>query len=403
MPPQRGYPTAHGQSRTPVEMAAGGDIRLFQFLTKPIGGPAEIDLAPDVESLPCTVREKTPASRAAALLVAAAACAYGAYAGWRSGLGLNAWIGIVVFGAGSIAMAWSAVRNTLFPKVWTFRPSAVTCSRRTPFGRRQWTEPLANYRGVLASAAHVATHYYRFSLHRVVLQHRQRKRRSVTLYLSRSPEDFRRKHKHYARLFGLPALMETPEGLEQQAVEDVGRSVREQVAARRLDVGFDASSPPPGRALAVRIEDECLVMRARAYGLVLACSGVATLALVTGVVILAAAFLIGEPAAFLFAVLCAAELLLVAAAALAPVMVPNELAVSPQEVRTRWRHLGGTFRESAIPADEVEQVLLTKAGRGRKPTAVEIISDAKTIRFGAHLTRKQMEWVRDCIIAVIGR
>jgi len=300
-------------------------------------------------------------------------------------------------------MAWSAVRNALFPKVWTFTPSAVTCSKLTPFGKRQWTEALANYRGVLASVAHVRTRYYPFSLHKVVLQHCQDRRRSVMLYLSRSSEDFRRKHKHYARLFGLPALMETPDGLEQQAAEDVGTSVREQVAAGRLEMDFDGSSPPPGRALAMRIEDECLVMRARALGLVLARNAIVAPAFLSGMLILGGAFLLGGSAAIPFAVLGAAQLLVGAAAAMAPVMLPNELVISPQEVRTRWRHPWGTFKESAIPADEVEQVVVAKGGRGRKATAVQIISDAKTICFGAHLTRKQMEWVRDCIIAVISR
>jgi len=170
-----------------------------------------------------------------------------------------------------------------------------------------------------------------------------------------------------------------------------------------LQLKFDPSAPPPGRAIRLRFTGDAIVMHARGYLLGLARCFLTPAPILTGIAVIIAAGLLRTEATAMFTVVVAAQLAAALALWAAPRILPNELVISPQEVRTRWRHPWGTFRGTAIPASQIEEVIVGKAPGGRKATAVQIISDAETLRFGAHLTREQMEWVRDCIIAVIGR
>ncbi|MCK4376456.1 MAG: hypothetical protein KAX19_14055, partial [Candidatus Brocadiae bacterium] len=102
--------------------------------------------------------------------------------------------------------------------------------------------------------------------------------------------------------------------------------------------------------------------------------------------------------------LAGAVALVVATVALAAARaIAEELMVSPTEVRKRWRHPWGTFREAAAPANEIEEVVVRTPPASHGVTTVQAITDATTVHFGIGLPRAEKEWVRDCIIAVISK
>ncbi len=283
---------------------------------------------------------------------------------------------------------------------WHFTPDEVRRERRTLFGRRTWAEPLSSYRGVLPERQTSQIHG-QGPLYILRLKHKTHRRRTVELYRSRSADGLRQKQEHYAKLFGRPALVKIEGGYRERRVEDLGRSVRERVAAGTLRVEFDPSLPPPGRSIRVAIDGDRLLIQARGYGLRVARKSVLPILAAGGVMLQLVAR--QNMSALWVAAVVGAQLVVTLAAALGLILVPNELVVSPHEVRTRWRHPWGTFKESAIPADQVEEVVVGEPMTGKEVVAVQIISDTKAISFGAHLAKQQMEWVRDCIIAVISK
>jgi hypothetical protein len=80
----------------------------------------------------------------------------------------------------------------------------------------------------------------------------------------------------------------------------------------------------------------------------------------------------------------------------------EELLLSASEVRRHYRWPLGTFSEQRVRADEVEDVAVATAGDQGGAKVVRVIADRGTVSFGATLTAKQLRWVRDCVVAVIG-
>ena len=233
------------------------------------------------------------------------------------------------------------------------------------------------------------------------LLHAHAKRRTIELYCSGSAEGLRAKQAHYALLFGVPGLIETESGVEERAPEDVGRSVRERVAAGTLAASFDPAGKPAGRRLTVRAEGQTLVLRVRRA---LGWTGIAAPVLLAAPGLALAAIRLAlhaplepSPAAIGF----------LAAAALAAVglnVLAEELHVSPHHVRKCWRPLwGGELRTEEVRAEDVTDVFMARRGGARRGRTVQVVADARVLHFGGALGRAAKRWARDCIIAVISK
>ncbi len=179
---------------------------------------------------------------------------------------------------------------------------------------------------------------------------------------------------------------------------DLDRSIRERVAGGSLKSTMDPAARPPGRGLSVSVEGDGLRLSARGTPAKVVGSGALVLA---GSVV----FVLGKsgyppvPAlpewvpllalGFGFLALCY------------NLLVAEEMAVSPQEVHSWWMVAGLMVAESALPAEEVEEVVINDLGRGDGLKLVKVISDSQIISFGRRLSRAQRRWARDCITAVL--
>lgn len=357
----------------------------------------QLDLAPDAERLPGIVEHRESAGKAIRVSILAVVLA-GASA-------LFAWMWhqmptSAIFGVAAVFSAVWAVHCWVFRRRWHFTQTQVECRQRGLLGRREWREPLSSYEGVLAMEMHPrsgdkATTYV------LRLKHRDRKRRSVRLYVSTSPDGLRAKHEHYARLFGLPALTETKDGVEVRRLDELDKSVRERVAGGTLRTAFDPASVPPGKALAFHIGEDGLKIRTRGGVLGSTERAVAVLMLLAGPLIRVLMWLWEVDAPIFPPLLVVPSSLAGVLPLLADVLCVEEVSVSPKEVRHRLQCGRMSFRRSAISADEVEEVVVRQMPRHRWETAVQAIGDEGSVDFGRGLPRAQQDWVRDCIIAVI--
>jgi len=376
---------------------------------------ADVDLAPAATKLPFRTDRSGSKPLAVCLLVLSVVTACVTVAsvlgGMRKVLPAIIWMHWAFFlGPATAASALAGLRELVWRERYEFTPAEVRRRCRGLFGWREWGEPLSAYKGVLSrrEGRTWGKNASSRTLYILTLQHSANKKRSVKLYLSRSYEGFRAKHEHYARLFGLPALVETATGVEKRRPEDLHKSVRQRVADGALKISFDPAARPPGRKLAVTVERDALLIRRRwnAFGIV----GIpASAALLVGAmaIVLALAADLKLSLAFLLA-LAALDLVLVGGAYAAMRAIREELVVSPSEVRKRWRHPWGTLLETSVAASEIEEVaihalpaesFLSVPG----VTTVQVISDSPVLQFGVGLPKADKEWVRDCIIAVISK
>lgn len=297
---------------------------------------------------------------------------------------------------------WKGVKDWLTREEWDFTLDNVKCRCRTLRGWTEWSEPLSQYEGVIASQSLEPIGKHKRMVYYLALTHRSDVARSVVLYCSLSDKDLRARHERYARLFGLPALVMTADGVEKREVEELDLSVRERVERGALAVGFDVAAGPPGKGLAVRVAGDSLVLSVwgpmrRRYRYLPA------ILIVGGALVgscgsmqegrLSPSLAVGAAALFLAGV---ATLFL-------PSPLWEELCLSPDEARKCWRHPWGSFGERCLKGEGIEEVLVQAPPKGGRGTVVRLAGDESAIEFGAGLTPVQQQWVRDCTIAVLSR
>ena len=185
--------------------------------------------------------------------------------------------------------------------------------------------------------------------------------------------------------------------------EELDKSVRQLVREGTVRVEFDPSAPIPGKKLAVRTDEQFLhISRRRALSPVLEAAFWLDGAI--AIVLLLATFTGAFGArAYLIATAASMALIGVGGCIVAAVMrlVRPELSVSPDGVRKRYVTPWGSFGEQKIPAAQVEQAVVGKPMSGTGGNVVKVVSDQRTIEFGAGLSDEENKWVRDCIISVI--
>ncbi len=228
----------------------------------------------------------------------------------------------------------------------------------------------------------------------------------MLLYCSIQRARFRRKHQHYAELFGLQALLETSEGIEVRAPEDLTRSVPERAAAGTLSIELESLIPPPGKNLVVQVCSERLVIRTRpgvAPGLIGKAIPAALLGSGLAALVLHVVALPGDG----WSLLLGLGLALVVAGAGASVLargVRHELQLTEREVCSLWRlPVAGAGWLTRIPAEQVNAVLPHRRHGPLRRTGVEIIGQKDTIHFAHGVSRPEQRWVRDCVVGVLAK
>ena len=117
-------------------------------------------------------------------------------------------------------------------------------------GTEYWTEPLRSYRGVITRTEHRSGKKRGNTIHLVLLKHFRDDERDVTLVRSLDSINLRGEGERFARLLGLPVLIETADGgYEVRAAEDLDKSVAELVAEGKLEISDAPTTPLATRSV----------------------------------------------------------------------------------------------------------------------------------------------------------
>ncbi len=218
------------------------------------------------------------------------------------------------------------------------------------FGNRAWSEPLKNYKGVVYRSEYHAgrKNSPSYTLYIVELHH-DNPRRRVILLQSRSESGVRGMWVKSCRLLGLPAFEQEGKTLVERDVDDLGKSVRERVREGRLVVTFDPAVRPP-RGLALSVQDETL-----------------RIAINKG-------FWLARPG----------------------------LDVGRDRVRYYRRTPWGEAGVLTVSTDAIEDVRIGRTA-GERRDAVQLCSNEGTMTVGQGLSRECLEWLKNCVIAVVTR
>lgn len=362
------------------------------------------DIAPEARQLPFQVRD-TSGRRKAALFAAMAACCAAivvlAWWGIPAGRPPGLLIWLAVFGSGTAVFALLAVHKLLLRTRWCVGTDGVHSGRSYLFWQRNWHEPWSAYAGVVAEEQVSVKEASADPLLILLLKHRTNERRSVLLYASDSRKKAWEKQKHYAALFGLPALTDTGLGLETHSAEDVGKPLRQRLAEGSVEAPSGLPAQPSGTNLLATVNGSALTVTSRKGG---SSRAAMVLAAVVGVVAIVLDIVVDLIWSYLTVILIGAVIVAcaIAAANILMRLLKEELEISPEAVRKRWRHPLGVSWESVIQADEIEKISV-RGSRKQKAhhTALWIVGGEHAIEFSAPLTVAEMNWVRECIIAVI--
>ncbi len=366
-----------------------------------------MDLAGEATTLPVEVERKGSKILAAVLVVLGVPFGVGAAMAIASVAkgGTGPLVAGGVFGVVSAALFIGAAHCWVSRHEWTFAADGVEHRWRGLRGWRQWTEPMAAYRGILCKEEYHSggKNSPSYTLYLLFLEHGTDPKKTVQLYSSRSSEGFRAKHEHYARLFGLPVLIPTESGIQERAVEDLDKSVRQRVAEGTLEVTFDPMAGPPGARLAIAVKGDALIIWTLCGPLGRAGKVVGPILLLAGLGFAVGGPFAGEGALTVLwtigGILETAGLVLT----FGDRSFRQELLLSPKEMRSRWRTPFGMFGVRVVSANEVEEVVVRTPTGSRGFTMVQAIGDRATVSYGIGLTKAEKEWVRDCIVAVISK
>ncbi len=302
-------------------------------------------------------------------------------------------VGFGIFLAGLSAMvSWRKLE---------FSESTVSCRSHGLTGDEQWSEPLSNYAGIFAESEYHSggKNQSSYTLHKLILKHDRDEDRSVELYRSRSEDNFRMEQERYAKMFDLPALEETAEGVAERSVEDLDKSVRERVAEGSVEVDFDPGEAPPGENLKVDIAGDCVEIRIVGGNFPFGCMVLTAAVFATGVALCGG--LVMNVTSLTFGI----GLILVGFVSIgllvAGKLITEMLTVAPEKVQKRYETRWGSFGETQIGAGAVEDVEIKKEATNKTPTSVQVLSDTEKIAFGKSLDDEEKQWVRDCVIAII--
>jgi hypothetical protein len=362
------------------------------------------NFVPEGEALPAEVEKRGSVGCGVVLFLLALACLGAAVLeGMDPGYDVGELpIFLIGFLVGLVLFAVLGLLTLQYREHWTLTAKFVQRRWRRIGNWKEWTTPLSDYAGVLMYDVHHSggknsSSYTEYILD---LHHPDDKKKTLRLWCCRSYERHRAEWERYARLLDLPALLKTPDGIEQREVDDLDKSVRERIAEGSMELTFDASTHPPGDKLSVSVEGDGLLITTRG-GLGKAFKVVPVIFVLTAAGMIAGGIFALSPASIILPITGCFFLLMSMGLAFAARTFGQYLRVSPAGVRTWWTHPWGRFAEKMLPSQEIEEVVVRTPPGSQGFKAVVVIADSGVAWWGMGLSQEELEWVRDCIVTVI--
>ena len=301
----------------------------------------------------------------------------------------------IIIGLGIIlACLCSYVRYRKF----IFDGKTMMIGNRPVFGKKRIVkENIKNYLGVRFRVAFYQSGLINSNKYIIELYHKDPKK-IVPLYISTSPENVRKKWKEYARFFKLPALINTDEGLQSRDLKNLDKSIKEMAKLGFVVDDYDPYEPLPNGICFARRRDK-IVLKARkivwdAYNFI-----AWFVIVVVGFGLVGMAFnpnaCRSELASPFYALVGLMALILVAAVFV--LFRKEKLVLKKHKIVHTHKYMMFSTKHSEINKDEIEAIEVTQnPASGR--FFVSIISDNKTIAFGAKLPIQNLQWIKRFLI-----
>lgn len=286
-----------------------------------------------------------------------------------------------------------------FRKSITIDRYFVAVEQRGLFGSREWREPLSNYQGVLKRVQRRTSRKSKRTYYIVDLKHRTDEKKTINLYTARSGRDLRDKWEQFARQLQVPALEQGADGPVARRTEDLDKTVSELLDEGRITVDRSALGAETEDVTISEEDGGVVITRKRPTTSLFG----GLLAVTFPLIFVAVGFSIDD-AFWLFGwifgfVGILFEVLFVAGVVWDRI-ARQRLVVTPDAIRRCEVAPWGETKGRSLPVSEIETIdLARRRDDDKKRLALHIVSDARTLKFGAGLPRQTLEAIRNTVLA----
>jgi len=297
---------------------------------------------------------------------------------------------------GCLVFANKMMRFLRYNKYKIDNETITIIKRRLFHGKKQFNESLNNYEGVrfrveFFQIGIIAKNRY------VVELLNKNPERSVPLYLSTSNRGVRQKLKEYAKLFKLPIIENTDDGIKYVDYKDMDKSLIELNKHGTLVDTYDEYERLPKLLVYVRKKDKIVIKIKKllwdAYNaiswLVVCLSGILAISGITTIIF--------SQHLILTAYLLTALSLAVMVVLLHVLFRKEKLVIKRHKIVHTYKYLLFSTKHNQIMKNEIEAVEIEKNPANER-YYVAIISNNNTIAFGAKLKIKDLRWLKRFLI-----
>ena len=303
----------------------------------------------------------------------------------------------IVFMLIGLGMMTAAVFSYLRYVKFIFDGKNMIIGYRPAIGKKRIiTENIKNYLGVRFRIELFQSGIMNCNRYIIELYHKNPER-IVPLYISTSSKDVRRLWKEYSRYFELPALINTDEGLSSRDIKNLDKSLKEMAASGYITDDYDRYESLPDSLKFVRKKDKTVIKRKNVWDIynIMAWGLISVL----GLAVAAATFKLQQGidnGSYSFLLLYTAAILII----LSGVVIlfrKEKLVLKKNKIVHTHKYMLYSTKHNEIFKDDIESIDVTQnPASGRY--FVSIISEGKTITFGAKLNIDDLRWIKKFLI-----
>lgn len=273
----------------------------------------------------------------------------------------------------------------------------MTIIRRTPLGKKYaLKEKLKNYLGVRYRIVFYQHGLMTCNKYIIELYHKDTDK-IVPLYISTSSSGIRSKWKEYARLLKLPAVINTDEGLMVRDIANLDKSVKDMANMGLVIDNFDSYEDLPESLKYVRRKDKIVIKRKNVwdiYNIIAWITLIAFGCIVSVVAINAETFKQNFASAFYGLIFVSTVIMI---GALLILFRKEKLVLKKHKIVHTHKYMLFSTKHDEIMKEDIESVEVTEnPASGR--FFVSLISENKTIAFGAKLPISDLQWIKKFLI-----
>jgi hypothetical protein len=274
----------------------------------------------------------------------------------------------------------------------SFDKDCVSFSSKSLFGAKQWMEDIGKFDGILNREEFHSGGKNRssYTLYIVELYHTDHKK-NIRLFQSTTSKGVRAIWEEYCRNLNLPALEKNGSQIDKRDVEDLDKSVRDQVKEGKLRIDFDPSRPPP-KGLRTKVADDMFQVIVEDAGLTIIN---VTVPLLFPIVFIFIGLFQMEPLPIIIGTIVG---LVLVCSTLWFVFTKVRIKIGADKIVLNRTTPWGETADKVIMTCEIESVVVGEHERSKQ---VLIKTDHQQFAIGNGLSVEAQEWLRNCIVSII--